>query len=194
MVVTLSFLASAIPAAVVLFFIRQRLELAPYSGGFLAIYFLFAGLSTPMWHFCAKRIDPVQSWLLGHLFACVTFIGASLLIPKQIVAYGLICALSGIALGADLVLPTAIISQHQDRTQHFIASEKIFAWFTFLQKTCYAMGSALGLVLFEQLSPLTFSFYYTFNGANLVYATIPCGIKLIALVYLYQRRLFLMRV
>jgi GPH family glycoside/pentoside/hexuronide:cation symporter len=100
-------IASAVPATLVLFFVQDRLQ-APRSGGaaFLGSYFLCAALSIPLWLRLVARLGLARSWLAGMLLA-VPFVWATQLGAGDVLAFLVVCALSGVALGTDLALPGA---------------------------------------------------------------------------------------
>jgi len=114
----LNALSVAIPATLALFFIRDRLQLASDNGIFLATYFFFAILGLPIWLKLAKRYGTSKTWQWGMLLAITAFIGAGILQAGQRDAYLLVCAFSGLALGADLCLPPVLLAQCIPANQH----------------------------------------------------------------------------
>jgi glycoside/pentoside/hexuronide:cation symporter, GPH family len=104
-------IASAVPATLVLFFIQDKLQ-APgaLQGIFLGAYFLCAALSMPLWLQMVKRLGLARAWLVGMLLAIAVFAFATQIGAGDMVAFVLICAFSGVALGADLALPSAMLA------------------------------------------------------------------------------------
>jgi GPH family glycoside/pentoside/hexuronide:cation symporter len=58
-------IASAVPATLVLFFIRDRLQAAAWEPLFLASYFAAGALSMPLWVRLVARIGLARTWLAG---------------------------------------------------------------------------------------------------------------------------------
>jgi len=103
-------IASAIPATLVLFFIADVLKLQEWQGLFLVIYFVCGGLALPGWVALARRPGKVRAWLARLVLAIASFVWAFLLDAGDGVAFALICAASGAALGAELALPPALLA------------------------------------------------------------------------------------
>jgi Na+/melibiose symporter-like transporter len=103
-------IAAAIPSATVLFFVADVLQAAELAGLFLVLYFVAAAASLPIWLRVSQRIGKLRAWLASMGLAVAVFAWAGLLGSGDLVAYGLICVLSGLALGADLALPPSLLA------------------------------------------------------------------------------------
>lgn len=103
-------IAAAIPSATVLFFVADVLQAADLAGLFLVVYFVAAAVSLPLWVRASQRIGKLRAWLASMVLAVAVFAWAGLLGSGDLVAYGLICVLSGLALGADLSLPPSLLA------------------------------------------------------------------------------------
>ncbi len=178
--------ASAIPAVLVLFFIRDRLGAPELTGLFLLIYFLSGVLAMPLWQTFSSRAGKVQAWAASMALAILTFLWAVFLGEGQVLAYGLICALSGLALGADLALPPAILADHIDAENQQGEAGRLFSVMTFFSKAALALATGLALPILglagyqpgEVMDPelgITLS---------LAYAALPCGFKVLGLLWL----------
>jgi Na+/melibiose symporter-like transporter len=99
--------ASAIPATLVLFFVRDRLQAASLEPLFLAAYFAAGALSMPLWVRVIARLGLARSWLAGMLLSVASFVWAASLGPGDAAAFAAVCIASGLALGADLAVPQA---------------------------------------------------------------------------------------
>jgi Na+/melibiose symporter-like transporter len=76
LVFVLNGIAAAIPATLFLFFAKDRLQLAAYSGVLLLLYFVAAAMSLPLWVRIAQRIHESRAWLLAMLLSVLSFIWA----------------------------------------------------------------------------------------------------------------------
>jgi Na+/melibiose symporter-like transporter len=101
-------LANGLPASLFLFFVAERLGAAGREPVFLLIYFFCAVLSVPFWLRLAARLPKHRVWAGAMLIASVAFVSAALLPVGALIAYGVICVITGFALGADLMLPPSI--------------------------------------------------------------------------------------
>ncbi len=181
-------IASAIPATLVLFFIRDKLQAATLEPLFLASYFAAGGLSIPLWVGLVKRYGLPMTWLASMLLAILAFFWASLLGPGDVAAFVAICIFSGLALGADLTLPGALLAGviqlagHGDR-----AEGAYFGWWNFATKLNLALAAGLVLPLLQLFdyapgsqSPPALA---ALTGA---YSLLPCLLKLLAVGALWQ--------
>jgi GPH family glycoside/pentoside/hexuronide:cation symporter len=101
-------LANGLPATLFLFFVSDRLGAKDYAGPFLVVYFAAGIAGVPLWLSVARRTSKHRAWCLAMLLASMVFLFAPLLGPGDLAAFGAICVLTGIAVGADLVLPPSI--------------------------------------------------------------------------------------
>jgi len=190
-VFVLNGIASAIPATLVLFFVQDRL-LAPRSmePAFLGTYFVSAAASMPLWLLLVTRIGLARAWLCGMLLAVAAFVWAATLGSGDTVAFLLVCAASGVALGTDLALPGAmlagLIGRAGDRGN---AEGAYFGWWNFATKLNLALAAGLAL-------PLLALFGYTpgardasaLGALTIAYCLLPCLLKLGAAALLYRYR------
>jgi len=178
--------ASAIPATLVLFFVRDRLQAASLEPLFLAAYFAAGALSMPLWVRVIARLGLARSWLAGMLLSVASFVWAANLGPGDAAAFAAVCIASGLALGADLAVPQAWLAGIVQRAGHQGQHEgSYFGWWNFATKLELALAAGLALPLLERAG-------YTPGRADpeglqalaLAYAALPCVLKLLAAVLL----------
>ena len=181
-------IASAVPATLVLFFIQDRLQAPPaMEPVFLGCYFVSAALSIPLWLAMVKRFGLALSWLGGMLLAIAVFGWATQIGAGQGLAFLVICALSGVALGADLALPGALlagtIQANGDLGQ---AEGAYFGWWNFATKLNLALAAGLALPLLSLFGYSPGARSPQALGALVVaYCILPCLLKLAAATCLY---------
>ena len=180
--------ASAIPATLVLFFVQDRLQ-APASmePAFLAIYFLSAALSLPLWVRLVPRLGLARTWLAGMLLAVLAFVGTAALGAGDAWPFLLVCALSGLALGTDLALPGALLTGLMDELGERGRREGAYlGWWQFAAKLNLALAAGLALPL---LGHWGYAPGARDPGAlltlSLAYGLLPCLLKLLAAALLY---------
>jgi len=170
-------LAVAIPGTLVLFFIGDQIERPQWAGAYLATYFVAGAAGMPGWTWLSRRTGPARAWALAMALAVSIFFWALFLVPGDALAFGIVCLLSGLALGADLVLPpvllAAAIPADQDPAAHY-------GIWTLLGKLATAV-SALALPLLEWLGYRPGIPHAGGHALAIFYAAIPCALKLIAL-------------
>jgi Na+/melibiose symporter-like transporter len=181
--------ASAIPATLVLFFIQDRLGAdAAWQGVFLLLYFLAAALSMPLWARAAERWGLVRSWLLGMGLSVAAFVWAVSLGTGDTWAFAAVCVGSGLALGADLSAPSALLNGVIDEVGERGRSEGVFfGWWSLATKLNLALAAGLAL-------PLLAWWGYTPGATDpqalqtltVAYSVLPCVLKLLAAALLYQ--------
>ena len=180
-------IAAALPATLFLFFVADVLQREAASGPLLALYFLAGAASLPGWVRLAARIGRVGSWLAAIGLAVAAFAGAGLLGPGDLAGFALICLLSGLALGADLVLPAAIAA---DLGRRLGQEGACFGVWNLVAKLNLALAAGLALPLLGALG------YVPGSGAGLpaltfAYALLPLAFKALAGGLLWRWRSFL---
>ena len=192
-VFVLNGVASAVPATLVLFFIRDRLQAPTWEPLFLFSYFGAAAVSMPLWLRAVARWGLLRCWLAGMLLAVAAFVWAARLGRGDSPAFVAICLFSGAALGADLAIPGALLAGVIQRAGHAMRFEgSYFGWWTCANKFNLALAAGLALPALQalgyepgaQVEP-------ALTALALVYAALPCALKLAAAALLWSQRLHL---
>lgn len=182
-------IASAVPAALMLFFAQDRLQATQAQIAlFLVLYFVSGALSMPGWLRAVRRWGLERAWLGGMLLAVACFGWTTLLGSGQIAAFAWICALSGIALGADLALPGALLARLVERQGAQGCSEGAYlGWWNLATKLNLALaaGAALPLLQWLGYSP-GIQDAHALQRLAWAYALLPCALKLLAAGLLYR--------
>ena len=182
-------IASAVPAALMLFFAQDRLQATQAQIAlFLVLYFVSGALSMPGWLRAVRRWGLERAWLGGMLLAVACFGWTTLLGSGQIAAFAWICALSGIALGADLALPGALLARLVERQGAQGRSEGAYlGWWNLATKLNLALaaGAALPLLQWLGYSP-GIQDAHALQRLAWAYALLPCALKLLAAGLLYR--------
>lgn len=180
-------IASAIPATLVLFYIADVLREESRQGLFLAMYFIAAAAGMPLWVRLSARIGKVHAWALGMAATSAAFVWACGLGAGDAGAYAAICALSGLALGADLALPPSLLADVIDRAGSDHATGAYFGLWTLATKLNLALAAGVALPLLATLG-------YAPGGRGptalaalaFVYAGLPCLLKAGAIAALFR--------
>ena len=182
-------IASAVPATLVLFFIQDRLQAADHQGLFLGSYFAAAAVAIPGWVRLVSRFGLARTWLAAMLLAIVTFAWATQLGAGDVVGFTIVCLTSGVALGADLTLPSAMLTGVIQRAGHGQQAEGSYTgWWSFATKLNLALAAGLALPALQ-----VFGYAAGVRDAGALaalswaYCLLPCGLKLVAAALLYFR-------
>lgn len=186
LVLMINGVAASIPATLFLFFAEDRLKLGANAGLFLLLYFASAAASMAVWPAVAQRVGEARAWAASMLLTAVVFIWAWGLGPGDAVSYGVICVLSGLALGADLALPPAllagVIANAGDSGQREAAYFGVWNWG--VQMTlALAAGVALPVLEWQGYVPGTGQ---GLGALAFAYALLPCCLKLLAAALLWR--------
>ena len=181
-------IASAIPATLILFFAQDRLQLPPeMQMQFLGAYFVAAALSFPLWLRLIASMGLRRSWLLGMGLAVIVFVWTLGLGAGDAWPFTLICLFSGLALGADLIVPSAMLNglllQHEQGH-----SGAFYGWWQVATKLNLALAAGLALPWLgwlgyapgSQDAPALLALSWT-------YGLLPCALKIIAMVLLWRQ-------
>ena len=186
LVFLLNGLALSIAATLALFFIADVIRLPQWGGAFLALYFVGGALCLPLWVWLGNRIGKPAAWLLSMGLGCLAFVWAALLGAGDGWQYACVCLLSGLALGADLALPPALLADVIPPQQRG-ATGSYFGYWSLLAKLSLALAAGLALPLLALLD------YQPGGSSGLaalswVYALLPCGLKCLAAALLLASR------
>lgn len=180
-------IAAAVPSTLVLFFIEDVLAAPADSGLFLVVYFVSGAAGMPLWVWLSRRIGKKNAWLLGMLMAVVAFAWAFGLAAGDVIAFAVICVLSGLALGADLALPPSILADVIDRDREAAGVRREGAYFgiwTLVSKANLALAAGIALPLLAMLG-----YEPGAPGAErslaLIYCLLPCVFKLASAALLW---------
>ena len=180
--------ASAVPATLVMFFVQDRIQApAAMQPWFLSVYFVAGAVSLPLWLKAIAQWGLPRAWLLGMGMSVVTFAGVSMLEVGDTFLFLLACGLSGLALGADLAAPAALLNGLIDRLGFRGQSEGVFmGWWSLASKLNLALAAGFAL-------PLLGLWGYApgqagaqgLQALTMAYVVLPCALKLCAAAGLY---------
>jgi len=175
-------LASAMPATLVVFFIQDVLRQPSWQGPLLGLYVLCGALSLPAWLALIRRVGLVSAWGWGMVLSIVAFAGAWTVGEQDGARFAWICAASGIALGADLAVPTALLAGviaeagHQGR-----AEGRYLGWWALATKANLALAAGVALPALAAWGYVPGQESDTgVDALRIAYVLVPCGLKLLA--------------
>ncbi len=176
----------AVSSTLFLFFVESRLGAPGWEGPLLLLFFLAAAAAAPLWGRYAQNVGAKRALLTGMVLSIVAFGGAAFLGTGDTWAFALICLASGAALGADMTLLPAIFAR---RLEAIVpeAAEGFGLW-SFVSKFTLAFAAVTLLPLLEASgfnpgsdTPVP---EQALSTLTLMYAVLPCALKLLALILL----------
>ena len=186
-------IAAAIPATLLLFFIADVLIAPERQALFLVLYFVAGACGMPLWVRASARFGKVRAWQGGMVASVIAFAWAALLTEGDVVPFAIVCALSGLALGADLALPPSlladVISRDAPGRRGSAAADSstgaYFGVWTLATKLNLALAAGVALPLVAALGYVPGSRDHAgIKALAFVYAGVPSMLKLAAAVAL----------
>lgn len=137
-------IAAAVPATLVLFYVGDVLQAGAWGNVFLLLYFWSAVLALPFWAWLAGRIGRLAAWRRAMGLAICSFVFTPSLGAGDVLFFALVCLVSGVALGADLAMPPALLAEHV--AQHGRAATS-YGWWAAVTKLTLALAAGIALPL-----------------------------------------------
>jgi len=186
-------LINAVPLAVsstlFLFFVESRLGGAGREGALLVLFFLAAAVSSPAWSALAQRFGAKPVLLCAMVLAVASFGWAFTLGTGDIMAFAVICVLSGATIGADLTLLPAMFAKRMS----YISPNggQGFGLWSLVSKFTLAFAAVLLLPLLEMQGfvPGTDNPASVLGLLTVLYALVPSLLKLVAIALLALTKL-----
>lgn len=171
----------AITSTLFLFFVEDRLQLPGRAGGLLALFFLSAGLSVPVWTRISQRLGAKTTLMISMPLAILGFAGAAFLAPGDYLGFAIICVAAGAALGSDTILLPAMFSVALTRAG--LKASLAFGIWAFAGKLGLALAAfiVMPLLQWNGFMPGQVNSPQALTTLNMAYAVIPCVLKVAAL-------------
>ncbi len=175
----------AVTSTLFLFFVESRLAAPGWEGPLLLLFFLSAAASTPVWSRLAQRFGARRTLLAAMILAILAFLGTAFLGTGDSTAFAVICAASGAALGADLTLLPAIFARRLSQLGEGGEGAAFGLW-SFVSKLSLALAAATLLPTLDGVGfrPGAQNTESALFALTLIYAALPCVLKLIAITLL----------
>lgn len=187
LVFMLNGVASAIPATLLPFFVADRLQAPQWQPLFLLGYFGAAALGLPLWVRAVARRGLAPSWRAGMGLSVLAFVGTPWLGAGDGALFAVICVASGLALGADLALPAALLTGVIHQAGAGGRGEgRYLGWWTCATKLNLALAAGLALPLLSWAGYRSGSTdAAALQALAWLYAGLPCLLKLGAALALW---------
>jgi Na+/melibiose symporter-like transporter len=185
-------LANGLPAVLLPLFLKHWLEAGTTeAAGMILIYFAFAVLGLPLWLRLSSRTSKNRTWCAAMMAAIVAFIWVPMTGPENLWMFAVICAVTGVALGADLALPPAMQADVIDVDRARSGEERAgvyFALWYMAQKLALAVAVGIAFPILEW-SGLEDGTSLGLVMLVFLYAGLPVLLKLLAFALIWRHPL-----
>ncbi|WP_299414372.1 MFS transporter [uncultured Sulfitobacter sp.] len=181
----------AVSSTLFLFYVESALGAPGFEGPLLLLFFLSAAGTAPVWGVLAERYGTKPVLLAAMVLAIVAFGGALFLGTGDQWLFAVVCIASGAAMGADLTLLPALFATRMAKIAPSAAEG--FGLWSFVSKFTLALAAAILLPLLESAGYVSGTPEPAPQEAidllRLLYAGVPCVLKLAAILLLWRTKL-----
>ncbi len=184
-------IANGLPATLFFLFVGDVLQVGSAAGPLLLLYFVAGIVGIPIWLRISKAIGKHRAWAAAMLWASAMFVWAPFLGAGDLVAFTIICGLSGLSLGADMALPASIQADVVDLDSEESGQQRTGLFFAL-----WSMATKLSLALAIGIAfPLLDAIGFEAGGENepsaliglaVLYGLLPVAIKLLATALVWR--------
>jgi len=185
-------IANSLPATLFLLFVTHTLHAAEYQGILLFAYFAAGVISVPVWLMLTKRYSKHRVWGASMLWACLIFMWVPFLGRGDVPAFLTITILSGIGLGADMVLPASMQADVVDADTIESGAQRTGLYFAMWGvATKLSLAGAVGIA-FPLLGYIGFDAQAVNNdersllGLALLYSIVPVVLKILSALLIWN--------
>ena len=187
-------LANGIPPALFVFYVNSVLKSPEFTGILLFLYFLGALVGVPLWIFISNKLDKHRVWCYAMIYSCFIFIFVLFLEEYDLIFFAIICILSGLALSADLAIPSSIQADIID-LEYLKTGKRLtgqfFAFWGLVSKAAIAISTGVALILLDIIGFKSDEN----NGKNIlfavsfIYAGLPIILKMFSIYLMWNFKL-----
>ena len=187
-------LANGLPPALFVFYVNSVLKSPEFTGILLFLYFLGALVGVPLWIFISNKLDKHRVWCYAMVYSCFIFIFVLFLKEYDLIFFAIICILSGLALSADLAIPSSIQADIID-LEYLKTGKRLtgqfFAFWGLVSKAAIAISTGMALILLDIIGFKSDEN----NGKNIlfavsfIYAGLPIILKMFSIYLMWNFKL-----
>jgi Na+/melibiose symporter-like transporter len=192
---TVNGVANGIPAALFILYLKYVLEANELERGLITFaYFLAAILGIPLWLQLSKYFDKHKVWISAMVLACLAFTCVPWLETGDTYLFLVITVLTGITLGADMILPPSMqadVAEYELVRSGHDRTGLLFSFWSMFTKLALAISILIAFPLLE-----FFGFSLTAsenvnntNALSVIYSIVPVVLKVISIVIIWHHPL-----
>ena len=184
-------LGNGLTATLFTLFAGHVVRVPDKTGLLLFVYFLAGIAAVPFWLKLSHRLGKHRAWAISLMWSCCWFAWAPALGPGDLGWYALISVMTGIGLGADLTLPSAMQADIVDLDTLGSGARRAglyFALWTMATKLALAIAVGIAFPLLDRagFDPARDNAGVALTALALLYAAVPVGLKLAATVLVWN--------
>lgn len=178
---------SAMTVGLTALLVAKHLKAPELTGAFIAIVLVASAAGLPIWVYASKRFGKTRSWQTGLVLGLILMLSAFLFLSGPLWMFGLFCALFGLIIASDVILPTTILADivsdnpsvegDANHAGMMLGFKNAVSKLGFVGPMLIAFP-ALGFLGVDQADALNRSQYVALLG---FYAFVPAGFRMLAI-------------
>lgn len=178
---------SAMTVGLTALLVTKHFQAPQLTGAFIIIVLLASAAGLPLWVYASKRFGKARSWVMGLMAGVILMLFAFVFLGGPLWMFGLFCALFGLVVASDVILPTTILADivSDDVSQEgetndagmMLGFKNAVSKLGFVGPMLLAFP-VLGLLGVDQVETLSGPQYLALLG---FYSFVPAGFRLMAL-------------
>ncbi len=183
-------LANGLPPALFVFFVNSVLKKPEFTGILLFLYFVGALMGVPFWIYLSSKYDKHKVWCFAMIYACVIFVFVLFLGEDDLILFIIICILSGLALSADLAIPSSIQADIID-LEYLKTGKRLtgqfFAFWGLVSKSAIAISTGMALILLDIIgyNSNENNGVFVLFSVSFIYGGLPIFFKIISIYLMW---------
>ncbi len=175
-------------------FVKYGLGLEESTGTYLLfLYFSAAILGMPIWYYLCRIYGKHSVWGYAMIIACLAFLVVPFLSTGSVVLFGLVCLVTGITVGADLVIPPSIQADVSDWDSYSTGEDRaslLFSLWSMVSKLALGVGAGSAYLILGQ--PETSADTAEMSDAlnllllSVIYAVVPIVLKVSSVAIMWR--------
>ncbi len=145
-------LANALPATLFILFVQHVIKMPDQVGPLLFIYFLSGLAGIPLWTWLSTKFGKHKTWCFAMIWACAFFCLAFVTGEGDYHLFLALCVLTGLSLGADLILPASMQADVADIDTLQSGEQRtglLFALWSMTTKLSLALAAGIAFPILE---------------------------------------------
>ena len=184
-------LANALSATLFLFYVKYILNLENKAGEFLLVYFLSSIIIFYFWIKLSNKIGLESTWMISITISLISFSFVPFISEFDYLYFLLVCIFTGMCLGADMAIPTAIQSKiaNENKQTGNNVTGVLFGFWAMITKFSLSLAVLIAFLLLD----------YNFQTINMdevskdklifLYSILPIILKIFSILFIYRYKL-----
>lgn len=163
------------------------MNLEEKSGEFLLIYFFSSIFIFPIWLKLSNKIGLENTWISSIILSIIAFGFVPFLNQGDYIGFILICIFTGMCLGSDMAIPTAIQSEIASQNENI--KGVLFGFWAMITKLALSLAVFIAFVVLDYNLQDIQNDTYTDLKLVFLYSILPIILKIISLIFIMRYKL-----